>query len=51
MHVGFLPNPDVKVEKYSHDMISDFVQAFLVDHYGLPEDHPAVLEVINTIHA
>lgn len=51
MHMGFLPNPDIKVEKYSRGMISDFILAFLVDHYGLPEDHPAVLEVIDTIRA
>lgn len=51
MRVGFLRNPDLKVEKYSHDMILDFVLAFLVDHYGLPEDHPVVLEVIETIRA
>jgi hypothetical protein len=32
-------------------MISSFVKAFLVDHYGLPEQHPAVLEVLETIIA
>ena len=51
MHMGFLPNPEMKLEKYTHAMISDFVLAFLVDHYGLPEDHPAVLEVLETINA
>jgi hypothetical protein len=50
MHIGFLPNPEVKVEKYTCEMISNFVKAFLVDHYGLPEQHPAVLEVIETIN-
>ncbi len=49
MHMGFLPNPEAKVEKYTREMIADFVRAFLVDHYGLPEEHPAVLEVIETI--
>jgi hypothetical protein len=49
MHLGFLPNPQVKMEKYTHAMISDFVLAFLVDHYGLLQDHPAVLEVLETI--
>lgn len=49
MHIGFLPNPEVKVEKYICEMISDFVKAFLVDHYGLPEQHPAILEVLKTI--
>ena len=51
MHMGFLPNPEVKMEKYTHEMISDFTLAFLVDHYGLPEEHPAVLEVLETINA
>ena len=49
MHIGFLPNPEVKVEKYSRELICEFVKAFLVDHYGLPEQHPVVLEVLNTI--
>lgn len=49
MHMGFLPNPDVGLQNYSHAMLTDFASAFLVDHYGLPEDHPAVLEVLETI--
>jgi hypothetical protein len=49
MHMGFLPNPEIKIDKYSRKLITDFVNAFLVDHYGLPEDHPAVLDVIQTI--
>lgn len=51
MHMGFLPNPEAKIEKYTHAMISNFVTAFLVDHYGLPEEHMAVLEVLETIRA
>ncbi|MBE0670869.1 MAG: hypothetical protein IH588_09800 [Anaerolineales bacterium] len=50
MHMGFLPNPAVKVEAYTSEMITDFVKAFLVDHYGLPERHPRVLEVLETIN-
>jgi len=49
MNLGFLPNPQVKLEKYTREMISGFVSAFLVDHYGLPQDHPAVIEVLETI--
>ena len=49
MHIGFLPNPEVNVEKYSHELICEFTKAFLVDHYGLPEQHPTVLEVLDTI--
>jgi hypothetical protein len=51
MHMGFLPNPKLKVERYTHQMVEDFAKAFLVDHYLLPEEHPAVLEVIETIKA
>jgi hypothetical protein len=50
MHIGFLPNPEVQVETFTRDMISDFALAFLVDHYGLPEDHPVVLQVLETIY-
>jgi len=49
MHMGFLPNPEAKVEAYTRQMITDFVLAFLVDHYGLPETHPVVLETLNSI--
>ncbi|MBL8049957.1 MAG: hypothetical protein JNM46_01935 [Anaerolineales bacterium] len=49
MHMGFLPNPETKVETYSREMVTDFVFAFLVDHYGLPETHPVVLETLNSI--
>jgi hypothetical protein len=49
MHMGFLPNPEIKIETYTREMITDFIFAFLVDHYGLPENHPVVLEVLNSI--
>ncbi len=49
MHMGFLPNAELKVEKYTREMLEDFAKAFLVDHYCLPEEHPAVVEVIETI--
>jgi GNAT superfamily N-acetyltransferase len=49
MHMGFLPNPEIMIEKYTKAMITDFVLAFLVDHYGLPETHPVVLETLNSI--
>jgi hypothetical protein len=51
MHMGFLPTAAFKNQICTPEMIEDFVKAFLVDHYGLPEDHPAVLEVIETISA
>jgi hypothetical protein len=49
MHMGFLPNPELSMREYTHEMIVDFAKAFLVDHYCLPEEHPAVVEVIETI--
>ena len=49
MHMGFLPNPEAGIATYTHAMISDFVLAFLVDHYGVPEAHPVVQEVLKTI--
>lgn len=49
MHLGFLKNPDIKIESYTREMIADFASAFLVDHYGLPEDHPKVIEILNSI--
>ncbi|HCR71934.1 MAG TPA: hypothetical protein DIW23_10860 [Anaerolineae bacterium] len=49
MHIGFLPNPEIKIETYTKEMITNFVLAFLVDHYGLPETHPVVLETLNSI--
>jgi len=49
MHMGFLPNPEITIETYSGEMMTDFALAFLVDHYGLPENHPAVVEVLNSI--
>lgn len=49
MHIGFLPNPEIKIESYNGEMITDFVFAFLVDHYGLPENHNGVVEVLNSI--
>lgn len=51
MRMGFLPNPEARIEKYSRSMIADFALAFLADHYGLPEDHPVVLQVLASIRA
>jgi hypothetical protein len=49
MRMGFLPNPHVKIEKYTHEMIEEFALAFLVDHYGLPMEHPIVLRILESI--
>lgn len=42
MFLGLLPNPALPMSSYPKDILADFVLAFLVDHYGLPEDHEAV---------
>lgn len=51
MYLGFLPNPELGVQTYSDRMIADFALAFLVDHYGLPMDHPRVQAVLQSIPA
>ncbi len=50
MILGFLPNPQVNVNGYNHSMLVDFSSAFLIDHYGLPPEHPQVQAVLNSIH-
>lgn len=47
--LGFLPNTKLDRRSYTPDEIADFVLAFLVDHYGLPVDHPQVQAVVNSI--
>lgn len=42
MFLGLLPNPNLPMQNYSAEILKNFVLAFLVDHYGLPENHKAV---------
>jgi GNAT superfamily N-acetyltransferase len=49
MRIGFLPNPNARIEIYSREMLVNFILAFLTDHYGLPETHPVVLDTLNSI--
>ncbi len=49
MFLGILPNPVLPMKSYPPEILTDFVLAFLVDHYGLPEDHPAVQSALNSI--
>lgn len=49
MHLGFLPNPEARIQTYTREMLENFVLAFLTDHYGLPEDHPAARDALNSI--
>ena len=47
--LGFLPNPELNGRTYSAVKVKHFALAFLVDHYGLPMDHPQVQAVLNSI--
>ncbi len=49
MKMGFLPNPQVKIEAYTKEMIENFALAFLTDHYGVPAEHPAVRRTLDSI--
>lgn len=51
MYFGILPNPALPMKTYPPEVLADFVLAFLVDHYGLPEDHQAVRLALNSIAA
>lgn len=48
--LAFLPNPKLGKRTYDTKNVADFALAFLVDHYGLPVDHPQVQAVLNSIH-
>ncbi|HUH96584.1 MAG TPA: hypothetical protein VLZ89_04445 [Anaerolineales bacterium] len=47
--LGFLPNPGLNGRAYSIEDVPDFALAFLVDHYGLPFDHPQVQAALESI--
>jgi len=47
--LGFLPNPKLNGRTYNPNQVADFALAFLVDHYGLPVDHPQIQAVLNSI--
>jgi hypothetical protein len=47
--LGFLPNPALNGRAYNIDEVPDFALAFLVDHYGLPADHPQVQAALRSI--
>jgi GNAT superfamily N-acetyltransferase len=51
MFLGLLPNPALLMASYHLEVLTDFVLAFLVDHYGLPEEHPEVCAVLASILA
>ena len=47
--LGFLANPALNGRAYSVENVANFALAFLVDHYGLPTDHPQVQSALNSI--
>ncbi len=49
MFLGFLPSIIQRIQFYTGELIADFAMAFLVDHYGLPVEHPRVQAVLNSI--
>lgn len=49
MLLGFLPDVAAEIRIYTSELVSNFVLAFLVDHYGLPVDHPQVQSVLDSI--
>lgn len=51
MFLGILPNTAGGIPFYTSDMIASFALALLVDHYGLPVEHPQVQSVLNSIPA
>jgi hypothetical protein len=50
MRIGFLPNLKAWNKTHTREMLTDFVLALLVDHYGLPANHPVVLDTLNSIN-
>ncbi len=47
--LGITPNPGIEQAHFDRATLINFALAFLVDHYGLPEDHPRVQSVIQSI--
>lgn len=47
--LGFTPNPGIEQTRFDRATLVSFALSFLVDHYGLPEEHPMVQSVIQSI--
>ena len=47
--LGFTPNPKLPLREFDCKVLTDFALAFLVDHYGLSNDHQVVKSVIESI--
>lgn len=48
--LGITPNPKVPFQNYDSEILCDFAAAFLIDHYGLPENHEIVRSVLESIY-
>lgn len=51
MFLGLLPDTTQGIPFYTRDLVANFALAFLVDHYGLPVQHPQVQSILNSIPA
>jgi hypothetical protein len=49
MYLGFLPAPGYEDLAYTGELMTGFAMGFLVDHYGLPEDHPQVQAMLDSV--
>jgi hypothetical protein len=47
--LGCLPTEKASFDSSDPVMLADVVKAFLIDHYGLPEDHQAVRRALDSI--
>ena len=47
--LGLTPSAGRRPDDFERGILENFVLAFLVDHYGLPQDHPTVQAVVNSI--
>jgi len=47
--LGFTPNPRNGKTRVDQKTLANFALAFLVDHYGLPEDHLKVQSILQSI--
>ena len=49
--LSITPNSKIPFCEYNCDTLANFAKAFLVDHYGLSEDHEVVRLVLGSIYA
>ncbi len=49
--LGLTPNPITGQTSFNQKTLADFALAFLVDHYGIPEDHLKIQSILQSIIA